>query len=774
MGFSFINGMMLLGLAGISLPFLVHLLSRRKFDVVEWGAMQFLELSQKTRRRLRLEELLLLLLRIGLIALIALALARPWLSGGIFSRLVSTQSRDIVFVMDGSYSMGWEGGVETPQSAAIKWAHGFLESLRPGDSIAVIDARDLPREVIDPPVQNFNMVRETLDTLPEPSGSSDLPAAMNRAVQILSRTSNLAREVIVLTDRQQVPWAAADASLWRRFDDLLQQPTVRPRVWVVDAAGEQGPRVNFAVAPLELSRDLSVPDFPVRVQTVVRSFGGAKQQARRVHLEVNGQRVTEKTISCTVPADGEAPVEFEVKLPSTGSWLLSVVLDSDELPGDNRADAAITVADAVPVLIVDGAWSTDPTRRDSFFAQAALSGSENERPWVLARSVASDAFQTSDLKDIQVVILANISSLHAQQAAALKDFVNRGGGLLVAAGDQVDGDSWNTLLYEDGQSLLPGQFVSIEQDRTVELGGVRVVDSSLELPWVRPFRAENDGGFTEARYAKWWRVFPAARGRDEPPDNTEIEVSDATILAKLNTGDPLLLSRQYGKGRVVQMTAPLDADWSTFPTRPDYVAFLHEAVFHLASAEVTRNVPVGAPLVQPIGPNQAIDDYEFTGPAGMRFDAELGGDELRRTARLTDTRLPGVYELRRRDLPADGTGQHFVVRGDSRESDLTPLTDPQVADLEGDTRLAFVNDIDELKRRMFEKESPTELWPTLLLVFVMFLVFELLLTRRLVRGGHVPEQVLPAADAAEAEDHDVEDDFDGEGDEAQEYEDALV
>ncbi len=774
MGFSFFNLAMLAGLLGIGLPVLVHLLSRRKFDIVDWGAMQFLELSQKTRRRLKLEELLLLLLRMGLIALVALALARPWISGGIFSRLVSNKARDVVFVIDGSYSMGWEGGVETPQSAAIKWAHGFLEALNPGDTISIIDARDLPREVLDP-TQDFGVVRETLDNLPTPSGSSDLPAAMNRAVQVLSRTSNLAREVIVLTDRQKIPWDAGDDSLWRRFDDLLTQPTVRPRVWVVDVLPGVEDKQNFGVAELKLSRDLSVPDFPLRIQTVVRSYGGAKQQSRRVHLEVNGQRITEKTISCTVPAGGEAPVEFEVKLPSVGSWLLSVVLDSDELPGDNRADAAITVADAVPVLIVDGSWSADPTERDSFFAQAALTGSENNKPWVLARSVSSTAFQTADLDDVQAVILANVPTLHDQQVGALKDFVARGGGLLIAPGDKVNAENWNGQLYGDGHSLLPARLQAIDEDRAIERGEIRPMDKSLELPWVKQFKAEKGGGFTDTRVSKWWQVAPAPKKDPEAePDEEGPVVSDVTTVAQLNTNDYLLLSRQYGKGRVLLQTIPLDADWTSLPMKGDYVAYLHEVIFHLASAQVTRNVKAGAPLVQPVDAKTNVDDFEFSGPEELTFEAESGGNELTPTLQLSNTSLPGVYELRNKKANKDDRGQFFVVFGDRSESDLTELEDTDVADLAINDRLAFVEDIKDLKRQMFDRESPTELWKFLLVLFIGFLVFELLLTRRLVRGGHMPSQQEAGSQSDDVEEDEEEELDPDELEEIDEYEELEV
>src|SRR5262245_24524092 len=113
---------MLAGLAGVLLPVLAHLLSRKRYDSVDWGAMQFLELDPSARRNLRLEDLLLLLVRMLLVALLAIALARPWFNGSWLGRWASTTSRDVVIVIDGSYSMGWEGTAGTPQANAIRLA----------------------------------------------------------------------------------------------------------------------------------------------------------------------------------------------------------------------------------------------------------------------------------------------------------------------------------------------------------------------------------------------------------------------------------------------------------------------------------------------------------------------------------------------------------------------------------------------------------------------------------------------------------------------------
>ena len=97
MTFDFINPIMLVGLAGVLIPVLVHLLRTQKHDVVEWGAIQFLELERVTRRRIRLEELLLLLLRMSLIALLTIAMARPWIDAGAMASFRSASYASITF-----------------------------------------------------------------------------------------------------------------------------------------------------------------------------------------------------------------------------------------------------------------------------------------------------------------------------------------------------------------------------------------------------------------------------------------------------------------------------------------------------------------------------------------------------------------------------------------------------------------------------------------------------------------------------------------------------
>ena len=827
MSFELLNPWMLAGLAGVALPVIAHLLSKKKYDIVSWGAMQFLKLGQETRRRVWLEDLWLLLLRMALIAWLAIALARPWVSAKWLGDIGPQPNRDIVLILDGSYSMAWEATSVTPQEQAVRWIDKFLGQLRPGDTVTLLEAREQVRTLIDPPTRDVNRVREVLNQLSPPTGTANFPEALSHAVKLLSRTNHLRREVVLLTDGQSQGWYSDDSNLWLRLDDLKKQSSVAPHLWVVDvmksaesdgqelpAAGE---RLNFHVERLQPSRELSVPGFPVRFQTRVRFSGGSTSVTRQVHFEVDGQRLAERTQSVTLSPGGEANVEFEHRFEATGSHRVRVALDADDLPTDNVSEAVIVVAEAVPVLLVDGDPRPEPVQSETFFIRAALAATGNETPWVQPTTVKwsewTPTFHTNakaadeasvepllrsgnaapktarrelrppegqpafnDLDKYAAVVLANVPKLTDAQFAALTDYVRRGGGVGLALGNQIDRDSYNQQLFAEEIGLLGVSLTDIESETPEQREqGVLISNATLESPWLQRFRAERGAAFTTARFSRWWGVEIAEGGKQEAEGSDEsetkaVERPPAIALARLQFGAPYLVGGQFGRGNVLLLTSPLDADWNTLPARPDFVAFVHELLFQLASRRGERNVAVGQPLVSLL-PNAAqsaeagaTENFVIEGPDGEPHEPKINGEGASRLLVLDDTSLPGVYVLRRREpedekrlagkaeedrkpvapgkdklakpLAAQGR-ELFVVNADRAESNLAPLTDEQIASITADERLQFIREGREIQAAASNELPRHELWQLLFLAFLALLVGEVLLTRKLVRGGHV-------------------------------------
>ena len=737
---------MLAGLAGLALPVLAHLLSKRKFDVVHWGAMQFLELGRRTRRRIRLEELLLLLLRMGLIALGVFAVARPWAAGSLVAGLSGGPSRDVVYIIDGSYSMGWEGRTVTPHAGAIQWVHEALEHLQPGDSVGVLDARDQTRSIVDPLSSDLDHVREMLEEVPEPTGSSRLSTAIGQALPMLNAGTNLRRDVVVLADGQALPWKLEDQAAWTRLDAVIAECAIRPTLWAVNVGSEgEVERVNFSVDRLELSRELTVPDFTVRIQTTVRQSGGEATR-RQVYLEVNGQRLDDKTLSVNLPPSGEATVQFEHQFSTVGSFVVSVVLDADHLPGDNRSDAAVVISDGIPVLLVDGDPQADPVQSETFFARSALTPKGVSSPWVRASVVTAAELDAEDLEGVSAVFLCNVPRLSTEQIEALQSYVAGGGGLVIAPGDRTVASDWNEL-YGDGAGLLPATLdgIATEEDLDPESRPMVVLNDSLQVPWLNMFREDStEGGFdfTRVRHAKWWQLGHTVNdAADEDADPSEESTNDesssgeADVVARLNSSDPYMVFQTYERGSVLLLAGPIDDAWSTLPGRRALAPLLHEFVFLLAGHQRGRNVETGSPLLYAIEPGERADQYRFVDPTGREVAAVPAGDELHPEIRLNDTSLAGTYQVVRPGNP-DFRPQFFVVNADRGESDLTPLAPQEQEQLAADDRFRLVNSIEELVAQQVEDAPRAELWAALLCLVLGLLVFEVFLTRRLVQRGH--------------------------------------
>lgn len=763
----FLNPWMLAGLAGLALPVVAHLLSRRKFDVVPWGAMQFLELSRTTRRRVRLEELLLLLLRMAMIALIAIALARPWMSGSLAALFSTRPSCDVVIVLDSSYSTDWTGHGRTPHLIARAWSRSLLDALGPGDAVGLVDCHEAPRPALDSLTHDFGLIHTAIEELRAPTASGRLNESILKAFQLTSAGTNLSRHIVVVTDGQARAWQGIDEHFQLQLDELRAQATVPPELWVVNTRAQQPTPVNHSVDRIEVSRELTVVDFPIRVRAKIRNSGGKAVSTVLAHLEIDGQRLAEQTRSVRVHPGGEVQVEFEQRFHLPGCHRVAVVIDADSLTADDRSEAIVEVAAALPVLLIDGSPHPDPTRSETFFARLALSPPSNPAPWVAVRVVSAGEFRADSIADAQVVVMANIASLTESQTAALTTFVADGGGLAIALGDQIKPAWYNDTLFADGTGLLPASVGEFSKAPQVPPGGavpdeptgpVTIDSDSLSLPWISRFQAGSDDGFLSARFTNWYQLVPASRqsevesdgtapdegaATDESAEEVAAASADAVVAAALTNGQPLIVQRKFVRGEVALLGSTLDADWSTLPAKPDYVTFLHELIFRLASSRSPRNLDVRTPIVLPIPREDTAADWLAVSPRGEELDAILAGNELQPLLRVDSTSASGVYRLRRRDAvvqPVDAAAalsdELFVANADREESSLTPMSDERWAELTAEDRLRLIELPADLFGTVREESARVEIWFGLLLLFVGFLVGEVLLTRRLVQGGH--------------------------------------
>lgn len=182
---TFLNTIMLGGLAAIAIPILIHLLNRRRFRKVMWAAMRFIAASvEKNKRRMEIEDLILLALRCLIVALIALALARPTLRNVTAGFLGGGRTAGIL-LLDNSLSMGMSDGTSTRLDKAKRAAEQAIDSLPQGSSVAVWLVSDIVRDVIPEPTFDLNLARKSVREAALSDRATELAAAIDRGVETL-------------------------------------------------------------------------------------------------------------------------------------------------------------------------------------------------------------------------------------------------------------------------------------------------------------------------------------------------------------------------------------------------------------------------------------------------------------------------------------------------------------------------------------------------------------------------------------------------------------
>ena len=364
----FLQPLMLIGLAAVAIPIIIHLLNRRRYEVVDWGAMRFLQMSQVTRRRLFLEELLLMLLRMALLALFVIALAGLLWGADLLAWMQPHRSRAVVLVFDGSASMDYNGDGKTPHEAAKEWAGDFLKQLAANDRVAVLQARQQVLPVVAEPSRDLKrQVPDAIRDLPAPGGGCDLPRAVAEANKILAASPSGDRTIIVLTDGQGYGWSDdVSQQHWKNLGDLLRHEQPRnaaaPGLFVVNVAPKRDPDPpNWSLDPLTVDFPVIPENSEVTFKTAVRLHGSAKYTPPQdgLELDVDGQLVSKVPAPAAGDKDArEFPLRFTHRFTARGSHLVTLVVKPDEkqdtLPDDNHADYVVEVTPPMPVLYVDG------------------------------------------------------------------------------------------------------------------------------------------------------------------------------------------------------------------------------------------------------------------------------------------------------------------------------------------------------------------------------------------------------------------------------------
>ncbi len=730
---TFLNFILLGGLAAAGIPILIHLLNRNRFKVVRWGAMHLLDTAFRiNQRRLRIEHWLLLFVRCLIPTLLALALARPVIIGA--SGLFGAAKSSLVLLLDNSYSMDYSGGGTANFTGARDTATNILANIGRGSDASVVLMAGGVAPLLPTPTFDLEQLQKLLVGVDAGFGTANVPDAMGTAAGLLATMSNPYRELIVVSDFQRVSWSEGEAPARARLATMLKKQDPQPRLTFIQV-GEEG-RDNVAVEALDFSRLVFGVGQTMQLRATIRNYGERTYPELRVQFFADG---VEKTVSqINLGVREQQQVLFSHAFDSAGSHVIEVRADADALKADNFLQASVPVWDRVPVLVLNGDPHPEPLRGETDFLEAALQPFAKTKAdltdLITTRVITPAQFTSDALAQTRVVVLANVSSLTDQQVHWINEFVRDGGGLLIFPGDRVSMDWYNRSFSTTG--LLPLPLAALAGSLDAAAPAAKIVGEHYTHAALEMFNDPRNGSLAEAEIKVWFKLRETRPGRD----------ASLNVLAQLSSGDPFLVEKNHGAGRVILCATACDADWGNLPLRSVYLPLVQRLVTYLASTVFPpRNVEVGKPLAAFLPRTDAGQKAYLTDAAGVKHELAVVAKGARGLVEFTKTQRPGLYALN----PPDGSTIHFVVSTSRQESDLEQLKEPEQQAVAKSMGATLVKSWKEWKTLDKTRRFGTELWRPLLWAVLALLLGELVLQQWLTRSPSPAPPLRTAARVAE-------------------------
>lgn len=678
---AFLNPLFLFGLLAATIPLLIHLWSRRQAVTVDFSSLMFLVAAHRQNaRRLQLKQLLILLLRMLIVALIALALARPFLTLGLPLAAVRAKT-DVVIVLDNSYSMGYQDVDGVWFEKAKTLATDVLRSLRHGDSASLILMSDTPKPIFRQLTPDVDSVIEAIQNAEVSYRATNVQPSIELAHEILSESTQQNRELYLISDFAQNGWDNWETVANRSGSRIVLLP-VSEKI-----------SHNTNIEEILPSHQLIGVDLPFHLNTTIKNNSDAPVAQTTLTFYVGDEK--KKTHTFSAIADESIMTTLTHTFSAPGTHTGYFALTDDRLNVDNRRYFALEALGEIRVLCIG-----DQTEYLKLALNPLGSKQTVEVPMIQPTACTPAEFDTFPLEEFDIILLADGPEISTGGEAQLREFIRQGKSIIVF------GSVSHTL------SWIPAQF-----GQPIRWQVPQQVSKYEETHPIFEIFPEN--------------VLSGQYGPQFYEGMTVTPAPDATVIARFGDETPFLIERREGKSHILFFNCNLQqqSNSSELLVNPYFLPLLQHSVLYVIRSDMRKNINVGEAYIASYPQNYGGQAWikRLESPDEDTMTAVPIGEDGE--IRFESTELPGIYQV---DVKAEDRlfRDFFAVNVSSAEADLTSIS-LQRASERVNAQPGSTNEIGELDTEALDiKRHGREIWGELLVLAVCLLLLEGFLSNR--------------------------------------------
>ena len=635
----FINILMLFGLLAIAIPIIIQILTRKNVRKLVWGAWMFLDQTVKKRKRkMLLEDILLLACRCLALGLLALAFARPFvrpdspvpwavvmpiLLAGIVAmgisvalwrypkwrlrmmiagavlfalaiasivferqlnlkRFGSGANKDVILVIDGSASMSMVHDGKSNFERGVEEAKKYVEQAPRNTSFAVVIGGPVPQVQNPVPISDRRVILNTLDRIRPSNGTMQIGPTLTASAVTLAAGHNAVKQIVIVGDGQSVGWQLDDVNRWKNvkrvFESLKLNPIVTWRTLPLPTSIR-----NLAIGSISPSREVVGTDREVEIAVTLVNAGTESVTPKGLTLEVEGKKMSAPGVRQLEPGASDT-FTFRHRFAKAGGAVVTAHVDAqDELPADDKASYAIPVIGSLKTLIVDG----DPLA--SFLSRASTYVSLALRP-ELVKAAEANAPAPAEGDANRFLLETTVEDL---VTAGNRESFGSFAAVILMNVRTLPERTFSTLAHYvscgGGLFVMPGLSTDVKAFNSWTQDGAPVLPATLGK-WRENKSPLDTGSFRGclSRFAVGGDLGAAAPTQVNEFGNWS---SNAVAVAKLADGSPFILSQTFGRGSVYLSAANFDVQ-SGLVAKRSFVPMMHELANALARpVAVSLNTP---------------------------------------------------------------------------------------------------------------------------------------------------------------------------------------
>ncbi len=690
---TFLNPLVLLGLIAASIPLILHLLNLRKLKTVEFSTLRFLkELQRSQIRKLKLKQIILLILRTLIIIFAVLAFARPTVKTALpfFGSYAKTST---VIIVDNSFSMEVSDELGNRLNQARNASLSIINGLKEGDDAAILLMTKTDRSDAGLST-NLNLLKDDLKRMKVTTVASNLQNSLRKAESILEKSDNINKEIFIISDAQPNIFL-------RDISDSLKLFKSGASVFFIPLGLKSNTEIqNLSIDSINVITRIYQKNKNVELEALIHNNSSKSMTGNVVSLFYNDQRVAQRTFD--IPS-----MEYKTLPIAAAPFNYGVIksyfeLENDAIEQDNKRYFGFVVPEKPNVAIIGDLSKT-------LYISMILDQTKNpDSP------ANSDIFQPSSIPSIDLnkydVVICCSGPYTKSDFQRLDSYLKNGGSVLMFADDKTD----KTIFY-DG-----------------------LMNYGFGTPKLNEFSSSKPAEFTSVD-----RMHPIFEGVFKGTTDNKSIVESPKITKSLNIqggqtiidmpGGGFLSENRLGDGKILYCAVTPDNSWSTFPLTGLFPTLIYRSVIYLSSKEeLGTNVTAGTTLKLSLSKKfSSGGNFRIIDPDNVEFFQQAAS--LPTGAILTFDYLekPGVYTV----MSPDGKPiSVFSVNVDPSESNLSKLSENELEStvktfLSENANLLIINQTGQILKNIERARIGSELWQLSIILALICIVAEMLVAK---------------------------------------------